>query len=102
MAYQGEKVPLGGEASMLMRFWHELNAGCQGMNEHAIYEIVGAKQQRPSVTGLAKQWCPDIVELMEQMWAHEHKDRPDMTYVVEQLEAMKEAHPPPRPHAKAR
>ena len=74
----------------------------QGMNEHAIYEHVGAKQQRPSVAGLAKQWCPEVVELMEHMWAHDHKDRPDMTYVVEQLEALREAHPSPKTHTKGR
>ncbi|KAF9564423.1 hypothetical protein CPC08DRAFT_705375 [Agrocybe pediades] len=58
----------------------------EGMNEHAIYEIVGAKRQRPSIAGLKKQWCPELVELMETMWAHEHTDRPTMTQVVESLE----------------
>jgi len=78
--------------------WHakEKKFPWEGMNEHAIYEIVGAKQQRPSVTGLAKLWCPEIVELMESMWAQDHKDRPDMTYVVEKLEALKDAHPLPK------
>jgi len=52
------------------------------------------------VTGLAKQWCPEIVELMEKMWAQDHKDRPDMTYVVQQLEALKDAYPPPRSKAR--
>ncbi|KAF8582190.1 kinase-like protein [Ramaria rubella] len=73
----------------------------EDMNEHAIYEAVGEKQQRPSMAGLTKQWCPEIVKLIESMWAQEHKDRPDMTYVVEQLEALKEAHPLPRNHTKA-
>lgn len=62
----------------------------QGMNEHAIYDAVGSKQQRPPVTGLAKQWCPEVIELMEQMWLQDPKDRPDMTDVVERLENLKD------------
>lgn len=76
----------------------------QGENEHGIYKTVGAERQRcalpiptmlhdthdtisrPSVSGLRKHWCPEIVDLMERMWAHEHQDRPSMTEVVEELE----------------
>ncbi|KAF8197574.1 hypothetical protein BJ912DRAFT_953883 [Pholiota molesta] len=58
----------------------------EGMNEHAIYEVVGAKRQRPSIAGLRKQWCPEIVDLIERMWAQEHQDRPTMSQVVEALE----------------
>lgn len=78
------------------------------MNEHAIYEIVGAKRQRyvlsdasrsrfltnmhfanrPSISGLRKQYCPEIVDLVERMWAHEHQDRPTMSEVVEELEML--------------
>ncbi|KAA1469404.1 hypothetical protein DENSPDRAFT_835021 [Dentipellis sp. KUC8613] len=70
--------------------WHNPNKKYpwEGMNEHAIYEIVGAKRQRPSVAGLRKLWCPEIVDLMEQMWAQEHQDRPTMTQVVERLEEL--------------
>ncbi|KAK0211030.1 hypothetical protein DFS33DRAFT_1407069 [Desarmillaria ectypa] len=60
----------------------------EGMNEHAIYEIVGTKRQRPSISGLRKQWCPDIVDLIERMWAHEHEKRPTMSEVVSELEDM--------------
>lgn len=56
------------------------------MNEHAIYEAVGQKRQRPSLTSLRKQWCPDIVDLVERMWAQDHQDRPGMTEVVEELQ----------------
>ncbi|KAF9265629.1 hypothetical protein L218DRAFT_898534 [Marasmius fiardii PR-910] len=68
--------------------WHmkEKKFPWEGMNEHAIYEIVGSKRQRPSVTGLKKQWCSEIVDLIEKMWAHEHQDRPTMSEVVESLE----------------
>ncbi|KAK0196827.1 hypothetical protein F5146DRAFT_970913 [Armillaria mellea] len=60
----------------------------EGMNEHAIYEIVGTKRQRPSISGLRKQWCPDVVDLIERMWAHEHEKRPTMSEVVSELEDM--------------
>jgi mitogen-activated protein kinase kinase kinase 13 len=43
---------------------------------------------RPSTSGLRKQWCPEIVDLMERMWAHDHVDRPTMTEVVQELEAI--------------
>jgi mitogen-activated protein kinase kinase kinase 13 len=56
------------------------------MNEHAIYDAVGAKGQRPSVNGLTKRWCPEIVALIERMWAQDHKDRPTMSEVVGELE----------------
>ncbi|EIW84896.1 kinase-like protein [Coniophora puteana RWD-64-598 SS2] len=58
----------------------------EGMNEHAIYDAVGAKRQRPSIAGLRKQWCPEIVDLVERMWAQDAQDRPTMSEVVEELE----------------
>ena len=42
----------------------------------------------PSISGLRKQWCPELVDLIERMWAHEHQDRPTMTQVVESLEEL--------------
>lgn len=39
----------------------------------------------PSMSGLRKQWCPEIVDLVERMWAQEHQDRPTMSQVVEEL-----------------
>ncbi|KAJ7510157.1 hypothetical protein B0H11DRAFT_1178539 [Mycena galericulata] len=71
--------------------WHakEKKFPWEGMNEHAIYEIVGTKKQRPSTTNLRKQWSSAIVDLIERMWAHEHADRPTMSEVVEALEEMK-------------
>ncbi|KAJ7709587.1 hypothetical protein B0H17DRAFT_1324489 [Mycena rosella] len=60
----------------------------EGMNEHAIYEIVGTKKQRPSTSNLRKQWSSAIVDLIERMWAHEHQDRPTMPEVVAALEEM--------------
>ncbi|KAK7037975.1 kinase domain-containing protein [Favolaschia claudopus] len=71
--------------------WHvkEKKFPWEGMNEHAIYDIVGNKKQRPSISGLKKQWCPEIVELIERMWAHQHDERPTMSEVVEALEEIK-------------
>ncbi|KAF8891298.1 kinase-like domain-containing protein, partial [Infundibulicybe gibba] len=67
--------------------WHLPNKKFpwEGMNEHAIYDLVGAKRQRPSITGLRKQWSPELVDLIERMWAHEHQDRPTISEVVETL-----------------
>lgn len=75
------------------------------MNEHAIYDVVGAKHQRyvyvsilimlriysmrstrPSLHGLRTRWCPEIVNLIEKMWAQEPSARPTMTEVVQELE----------------
>ncbi|EPQ57864.1 hypothetical protein GLOTRDRAFT_114462 [Gloeophyllum trabeum ATCC 11539] len=81
--------------SLAMVFWEMLQWHLpnkkfpwEGMNEHAIYEIVGAKRQRPSISGLRKQWCPEIVNLMEHMWIHEPNERPTMTEVVQGLERL--------------
>ncbi|KAH0830679.1 kinase-like domain-containing protein [Lanmaoa asiatica] len=79
----------------------------EGMNEHAIYETVGAKRQRsvftlwhlgeplticccyrPSVNGLRKQYCAEIVGLIECMWAHDSAERPTMSEVVQKLEQL--------------
>jgi len=68
--------------------WREKKYPWEGMNEHAIYEAVGTKRQRPPVSGLRKQWSPEIVELMKCMWAQDPHDRPTMTQVVEELETM--------------
>ncbi|KAH9180742.1 hypothetical protein EDB89DRAFT_2122069 [Lactarius sanguifluus] len=70
--------------------WHLPNKKYpwEGMNEHAIYEAVGSKRQRPSVSGLRKQWCPEIVDLIENMWAQDHQDRPTMTEVVTEVEEL--------------
>jgi len=73
-----------------MMQWHLPNKKYpwEGMNEHAIYEAVGSKRQRPSVSGLRKMWCPEIVDLIERMWAQEHQDRPTMTEVVAEVEEL--------------
>ena len=42
----------------------------------------------PSITGLRKQWCPEIVDLIERMWAHEHQDRPTINEVVEAVQEL--------------
>ncbi|KAJ3839334.1 hypothetical protein F5878DRAFT_679064 [Lentinula raphanica] len=70
--------------------WHLPNKKFpwEGMNEHAIYEVVGTKKQRPSLSGLRKQWCPEVVDLIERMWAQEHQDRPTMSEVVETLQEL--------------
>ncbi|KAI0362629.1 kinase-like protein [Trametes cingulata] len=70
--------------------WHNPNKKYpwEGMNEHAIYDAVGAKKQRPSVSGLRKLWCPEIVDLVERMWQQDPQDRPTMSEVVQELERL--------------
>lgn len=60
----------------------------QGMNEHAIYDVVGRKNQRPSMHGMRKLWCPEIVELIERMWEQDPRDRPTISEVVQDLEVI--------------
>ncbi|KAI5124307.1 hypothetical protein M0805_008915 [Coniferiporia weirii] len=68
--------------------WHNPNKKFpwEGMNEHAIYEAVGQKRQRPSLSGIRKQWCPDVVDLVERMWAQDPQDRPGIAEIVEELQ----------------
>jgi len=40
----------------------------------------------PSTAGLKKQWCLEIVELIEHMWSQEPQDRPAISEVVGSLE----------------
>ncbi|KAH9846082.1 hypothetical protein C2E23DRAFT_789657 [Lenzites betulinus] len=70
--------------------WHNQNKKYpwEGMNEHAIYDVVGAKRQRPSIAGLRKLWCPEIVDLVEHMWQQDAQDRPTMSQVVQELERL--------------
>ncbi|KIP08867.1 hypothetical protein PHLGIDRAFT_68661 [Phlebiopsis gigantea 11061_1 CR5-6] len=70
--------------------WHVPNKKFpwEGMNEHAIYDLVGAKHQRPSIHGLKTRWCPEIVDLMERMWAQDHNDRPTISEVVAELRTL--------------
>ncbi|KAI9458286.1 hypothetical protein F5148DRAFT_983809 [Russula earlei] len=84
----------GGAVYWEMLQWHLPNKKYpwEGMNEHAIYEAVGSKRQRPPVSGLRKQWCPKIVDLIERMWAQEHFDRPTMSEVVTELEELVHEH----------
>ena len=77
------------------------------MNEHAIYEAVGQKHQRyailfyffeqfcsclfrPPVSALRKQWCHEIIDLIEIMWDQDPSDRPSMAEVVEELQRLRE------------
>ena len=68
--------------------WHakEIKYPWEGMNEHAIYEAVGQKRQRPSLSGLRKLWCPEIVNLIEHMWAQDPHERPTIAEVVEEIQ----------------
>ena len=38
--------------------------------------------------GMRKLWCPEIVELIERMWAQEPRDRPTISDVVQYLDSI--------------
>jgi hypothetical protein len=44
------------------------------------------------MAGLRKQWCPEIVELVDRMWAQDPVDRPGIAEVVEELQDIIKAH----------
>ncbi|PWN51087.1 hypothetical protein IE53DRAFT_65534 [Violaceomyces palustris] len=90
--HYNEKVDVWSAA---MTFWETLQWRMdekrypfQGMNEHQIYQDVGQKGHRPRTASIRKQFGNEIVELLESMWQHSPKDRPTMTEVCQQLEAL--------------
>ncbi len=69
--------------TLFMRLW-ALNGNGKFLLDATICSLTTAS--RPSITGLKKHWCPEIVALIEKMWAHEHEQRPTMSEVVTELE----------------
>lgn len=67
----------------LRHCWCEASKVCTSVVTRLLLTFIPS---RPSVSGLRKQWCPEIVDLIEHMWAHEHQDRPTMDEVVATLE----------------
>ncbi len=41
------------------------------------------------MSGLRKQWCPEIIDLVERMWAQDPSERPDMSAIVKEVERIK-------------
>ncbi|GAK65927.1 kinase-like protein [Moesziomyces antarcticus] len=70
--------------------WHqpEKKYPFQGMNEHQIYQDVGQKKQRPYTGAIRRQFGGEIVDLLDRMWDHAPKNRPSMTEVCTELEAL--------------
>ena len=70
--------------------WHqpEKKYPFQGMNEHQIYQDVGQKRQRPYTGFIRRQFGGEIVDLLDRMWDHTPKNRPSMTEVCNELEAL--------------
>ena len=73
-----------------MRFTRLLDQSVNGTSKYRFccLHLLMSAHLRPSVSGLRKQWCPEIVDLIERMWAQEHQDRPTMTEVVTELEEL--------------
>lgn len=57
-------------------------------SEHAIYQEVGQKKFRPSVAGMARQWGPDLLDLIYRLWAQSPSDRPTMADTVAELQGL--------------
>lgn len=70
--------------------WHqpEKKYPFQGMNEHQIYQDVGQKRQRPYTGFIRRQFGGEIVDLLDRMWDQTPKNRPTMTEVCNELEAL--------------
>lgn len=58
------------------------------MSFPAVRGLTDVLSFRPSLHGLRSRWCPEIVDLIERMWAQDHQDRPTMTEVVQELESL--------------
>jgi hypothetical protein len=73
-----------------MRFTRLLDQNVNGTSKYRFccLHLFMSAHLRPSVSGLRKQWCPEIVDLIERMWAQEHQDRPTMSEVVIELEEL--------------
>ncbi|BEI83951.1 hypothetical protein CcaverHIS002_0405550 [Cutaneotrichosporon cavernicola] len=60
----------------------------EGYNEHYIYDAVGQKHRRLPLTGLRKHWGVEPVNLIERMWHQDPAERPTMSDVVADVEAL--------------
>jgi hypothetical protein len=78
---------------MSTRFTRSLDQNVNGASKYFFAPVLYSRAHlRPSVSGLRKQWCPEIVDLIERMWAQDHQDRPTMTEVVTELEELVRKH----------
>lgn len=70
--------------------WHqpEKKYPFQEMNEHQIYLDVGHKKLRPSTVSIRRNYGGEIVDLLDEMWNHNAKERPTMTQVCQRLEEL--------------
>ncbi|KAL1406071.1 hypothetical protein Q8F55_007754 [Vanrija albida] len=73
---------------MLAGWFGEQKYPWEGHNEHYIYDAVGQKQKRPPLSGLRKHWGAEPVNLIERMWHQDPAERPTMSDVVADLEAL--------------
>ena len=71
--------------------WAQNGSGKQFFGSSAVFQLL-IHCSSPSIAGLRKQWCPEIVDLIEQMWAHEHQDRPTISEVAEAVQELAAKH----------
>jgi hypothetical protein len=73
---------------LFMKLWAQKGSGKRSFGSSVIFQLLISISSSPSISGLRKQWCPEIVDLIERMWAHEHQDRPTISEVVEAVQEL--------------
>lgn len=75
------EIPMG-------RAQRALHLRCCRRKAQKVWPLSGWADIRPSVANLRKQWGAEPVNLVERMWAQDPAQRPTMTDVVHDLEAL--------------
>ena len=75
-----------------MKLWVQNDSGKRSFGSSAIFRMFISWCSSPSIAGLRKQWCSEIIDLLERMWTHEHQDRPTISEVVEAIEELLSKH----------
>ncbi|RIA80459.1 kinase-like domain-containing protein [Glomus cerebriforme] len=65
--------------------WGEAGYPYQNYSEHQLYEAVRDKNVRPPIDNLRKNYPTTLLELVQDMWQKNPKERPSMSYVVDSL-----------------
>ncbi|KAJ9092229.1 hypothetical protein QFC19_008766 [Naganishia cerealis] len=61
-------------------------------NQFWIIDAVGTKKLRPSTVAIRKRWGSEVVQLLDRMWQHDPAERPTMTDVKDDLQAILAEH----------
>ncbi|KAJ9120063.1 hypothetical protein QFC22_002960 [Naganishia vaughanmartiniae] len=86
--------------SCAMVYWEMLSGWASDKKEYPwidrnqfwIIDAVGTKKMRPSTTAIRKRWGSEVVQLLDRMWQHDPAERPTMTDVKDDLQALLAEH----------